>query len=312
MNEYKQRIVFMGTPIFASDILNGLITGGFNVVLGVCQPDKYVGRKKILTACEVKQLCLEKDIPIFTPDRIKNDYDEIFRYEPDLIITCAYGQIIPKALLDYPKYGCINVHGSLLPKYRGASPIQTALLNGDDKTGISLMYMNEKMDEGDILFQDEIDIEIYDTNTILFDKLSKLGLEMLLKHLPDIFDNNINPVKQDDSKATYTHKLDKDIEEINFNDNVLNIYNHIRALLDEPGCYFKIKDKKYKIIKAFYENSDNCNCNTFIGLESDYLRIDGKDGFIKIYEIKPEGKNSMDAKAFYNGVGRSLVGEKIG
>lgn len=312
MNKYQERIVFMGTPTFASKILKGLLVAGFNIVGVVCQPDKLVGRKQLLQACPVKQLSNDENIAVLSPERIRNDYQDILDLNPDLIITCAYGQIIPKQILDYPKYKCINVHASLLPKYRGASPIQSALLNGEDKTGITIMYMNEKMDEGDILFQEEMDIDIYDTNAALFDKLADLGLDLLLKHLPDIFDNNINPIKQNEELVTYASKLNKEIEFIDFNDNVINVYNHIRALLDEPGCYFVCKDKKYKIIKAFFQYQDQTNTNIFIGLENDYLRIDCLDGFIKIYEIKPEGKNTMNAKAFYNGVGRNIVGEKLG
>ena len=312
MNNYKQRIVFMGTPQFASKILEGLLINEYNIVCVVCQPDKAVGRKHLLQACPVKQLSNDKMIPVISPENIKNDYQEILEYKPDLIITCAYGQIIPKQILDYPKYKCINVHASLLPKYRGASPIQSALINGENKTGVSLMYMNEKMDAGDILYQESIDIDIHDTNTSLFAKLADLGLKILLEHLPDIFEDNINPIRQDEDLVTYAKKLDKDIEHISFQDQVINVYNHIRGLLDEPGCYFMIKDRKYKIIKAFYEISDAVNPNTFIGLENDYLRLDCLDGYIKVYEIKPEGKNVMNSKAFHNGVGRTLLGEKLG
>lgn len=312
MNKYSQRIVFMGTPSFASNILSGLIDAGFNIVGAVCQPDAIVGRKKQLKASEVKQTCNLLNVPVFTPEKIRNDYQDILSLKPDLIVTAAYGQIIPKALLDAPKHGCINAHGSLLPKYRGGSPIQRALIDGENKTGISIMYMNEKMDEGDIIVQKEIDIDIHDTNTTLFNKLSDLALNMLIETIPAIFDGNINAHSQDHSVATYAPNLDKQIEHIFFNEDVLKVYNHIRGLLNNPGCYFVIKDKRYRIEKAFFEYDKNVNTNTFIGLENDYLRIDCVDGYIKIYQIKPEGKNSMDAKAFYNGTGRSLVGEKLG
>lgn len=306
------RIVFMGTPKFASDILEGLLEKGFNIIGAVCQPDKEVGRKHELKACEVKQKCLDCDIKVLSPDRIRKTYKEVIDLDPELIITCAYGQIIPKELLDYPKYGCINTHASLLPKYRGASPIQSAILNGDSISGMSLMYMNEKMDEGDIIAQKQIEIDIHDTNATLFDKMSKLALDMLIEYIPRIVSGDINPIKQDDYLASYTYKLDKDIEHISFNDKTINVYNHIRGLLDNPGCFFIAKNKKYKIEKAFYELSDNVEVNTFKGLENDYLRIDCLDGYIKIYDIKPEGKNSMKAKDFFNGAGRSLIGEKLG
>ena len=306
------RIVFMGTPAFASNILEGLIQNGFNIVGAVCQPDKQYGRKKQLKACEVKEKCLELNIPVLCPERIRKQYQEIIDLKPDLIITCAYGQIIPKALLDYPKYGCINVHASLLPKYRGASPIQTAIINGEIITGMSIMFMNEKMDEGDILYQKQIPIDIHDTNTDLFNKMSDLALEMLIEFLPKLFNNDINPIKQDESLVSYAPLLNKDIEHITFNRNVLQVYNHIRGLLDNPGCYFMIDEKRYRIEKVFFEYNENVDPNTFIGLEKDYLRLDCIDGYIKVFNIKPEGKNTMDAKSFYNGVGRNLVGRKLG
>ena len=312
MQGYDQRIVFMGTPDFAANILEGLYKAGFNIVAAVSQPDKEVGRKKILTPSSVKQKAMELGIPVLTPVKVRNEYEDILKYEPDLIITSAYGQIIPKGLLDYPKYRCINTHGSLLPKYRGGAPIQRAIISGEEKTGMSIMYMNEKMDEGDILYQKELAIDIHDTNTDLFAKLSDMALDMLLEFLPKLFEGDIDPKAQDHKQATYAPNLDKQIEHIDFNDDVLKVYNHIRGLLDNPGCYFMMKDRKYKIEKCFFEYDDKVETDTFRGLENDYLRFDCSNGYIKVYLIKPEGKNSMDAKAFYNGVGRSLTGEKLG
>ena len=307
----NEKIVFLGTPDFAANILEGLIKANYNIVAVVTQPDKEVGRKKILTPSPVKEMALKYNLPVLTPYKIRKEYEEVLKYEPDIIISSAYGQIIPSELLDYPKFKCINTHGSLLPKYRGGAPIQRSIINGDTKTGITIMYMNEKMDEGDILYQESIDIDIHDTNASLFRKLSDLSLDMLLKFLPDLFNGNINPIKQNNDEATYAYNLDKEIEHISFKDSTLNVYNHIRGLLDNPGCFFIIKDKKYKIEEAFFELSNNTNTNKFIGLEKDYLRFDCYDGFIKVYKIKPEGKNSMDAKSFFNGVGRSLIGEEL-
>ena len=312
MEGYKQRIVFMGTPEFASNILKGLYEAGFNIVGVVSQPDKEVGRKRILQPSPVKQLALELELPVVTPLKIRNDYEEVLSFDPELIITAAYGQIVPKAILDYPKYKCINTHGSLLPKYRGGAPIQRAIINGEKETGMSIMYMNEKMDEGDILYQKSLPIDIHDTNADLFHKLSNLALEMLLEFLPKFFEGDFTPIKQNHEEATYAYNLDKDIEHISFNDDVLKVYDHIRGLLDNPGCYFMMKDRKYKIEKCFFEYDDKVDPNTFIGLEDDYLRFDCNNGYIKVYMIKPEGKNSMDGKSFYNGAGRNLTGEKLG
>ena len=172
--------------------------------------------------------------------------------------------------------------------------------------------MAVKMDEGDILAQEKIDIDIDDTNTSLFAKLSDLTLKMLLQFLPKLFAGDINPVKQNNDDATYAYNLEKEIEHIYFNDEVLKVYNHIRGLLDNPGCYFIMKDKQYKPTKVGFEICDIVNPNTFVGLEKDYLRFDCSNGFIKVYMIKPEGKNVMDAKSFFNGTGRNLIGEKLG
>ena len=312
MNAYKQRIVFMGTPKFAADILDGLFADGYNIVAVVTQPDKEFGRKKQLKASEVKMKAMELGIPVLTPAKIRKEYAEVLSYEPDLVITSAYGQIIPSEILDYPKYKCINTHGSLLPFYRGGAPIQRSIINGDKETGMTIMYMNEKMDEGDILYQKAIPIDIHDTSADMFDKLSVLALEMLREFLPKLFAGDINPEKQDNDKATYAHNLEKELEHIDFNDDVLSVYNHVRGLLDNPGAYVYIKDKKCKMEKVFFEYAENTDQSTFKGLEKDYLRFDAQNGYLKVYQIKPEGKNSMDAKSFYNGAGRNLVGEKLG
>ena len=308
----NEKIVFMGTPSFAANVLEGLISAGFNIVGVVTQPDKEYGRKRELKPSEVKLVALKHNIPVLTPAKIRKEYEEVLAFEPDLIISSAYGQIIPKELLDYPKYKCINTHGSLLPKYRGGAPIQRSIINGDSKTGITIMYMNEKMDEGDILYQESIDIDINDTNSTLFAKLSDLALKMLLEFLPKLFVGDIKPIAQNHEEATYAYNLEKEIEHISFNDSTINVYNHIRGLLDNPGCYFVLKDKKYKIEKVGFENCSGTKPSTFIGLENNYLRLDCIDGFIKVYTIKPEGKNSMDCKSFFNGAGRNLVGETLG
>lgn len=305
------RIVFMGTPLFAKNVLEKLLDNDFNIVLVVSQEDKKVGRKQILTPSIVKEYATSKNIPVFTPHKIRNEYEEILKYEPDLIIACAYGQIIPEELLNYPKYKCINTHGSLLPKYRGGAPIQWAIINGEEKTGITLMYMSKKMDEGDIIVQKEMDIDIKDTNTILFDKLSILAGDMLVKYLPQIINGEINSHPQNHEDATYAYNLKKEDEYINFNRPVKEVYNHIRGLLDNPGAYSIFEDKKIKWINVFYEEKDNTIPLEFKGLENEYLRIDCIGGYIKVYKLKPEGKNEMDAKSYFNGQGRNLIGKKF-
>ena len=304
------RIVFMGTPEFASNVLKGLVENNYNIVGVVSQPDKEVGRKRILKPSPVKEMALNYGLKVLTPVKIRKEYEEVLSLEPDLIITCAYGQIIPKALLEYPKYKCINTHGSLLPKGRGGAPIQRSIMNGEDKTGITIMFMNEKMDEGDILYQEEMPIDIHDTNATLFNKLSDLALQILLKFLPEYIKGNYTAIKQDNAEATYTYNITKEEEFISFNEDVKKVYDHIRGLLDNPGAYFVANDKKYKLISVDFEYCNDTDAGLIRGLENNYFRIDAINGFIKVLKIKPEGKNEMDARSFFNGAGRSLVNIK--
>lgn len=304
------RIVFMGTPEFASNVLKGLVENNYNIVGVVSQPDKEVGRKRILTPSPVKEMALNYGLKVLTPVKIRKEYEEVLSLEPDLIITCAYGQIIPKELLDYPKYKCINTHGSLLPKGRGGAPIQRSIMNGEDKTGITIMFMNEKMDEGDILYQEEMPIDIHDTNATLFNKLSDLALQMLLKFLPEYIKGNYKAIKQDNAEATYTYNITKEEEFISFNEDVKKVYDHIRGLLDNPGAYFVANDKKYKLISVDFEYCNDTDAGLIRGLENNYFRIDAINGFIKVLKIKPEGKKEMDARSFFNGAGRNLVNVK--
>lgn len=307
----NERIVFMGTPNFAANVLEGLLSSNYNVVGVVTQTDKKVGRKQVLTPSPVKEVALKHNLKVFTPICIKDDYQNIIDLDPELIITCAYGQFIPNELIEYPKYKSINTHGSLLPKYRGGAPIQWSIINGDKKTGISIIYMTKKMDAGDILYTKEIDIDINDTNATLFEKLSDVARDSLLEFLPLFFKGEFNRVPQIESEATFAYNLTKQDEYINFNDDVLKVYNHIRGLLDNPGAYSIMHDKKYKLIKVGFDYSDNTSPCIFKGIEHDYLRIDCQNGFIKVFEIRPEGKNTMDGKSFYNGSGKALVGEKF-
>lgn len=196
----------------------------------------------------------------------------------------------------------------MLPKYRGGAPIQWSIINGDEKTGISIIYMTKKMDAGDILYMKDLDIDIRDTNASLFNRLSDLARECILDFLPNFFEGKFERIAQDESLVSFSYNLTKEDEYIHFNNDVLKVYNHIRGLLDEPGAYSILNGRKYKLIEIFYEYSDNCSPCAFKGLEKDYLRIDCRNGFIKVYKIRPEGKNTMDAKSFYNGAGKNLVG----
>ena len=283
------KIVFMGTPEFSVPILEGLIEN-YDVIGVVTQPDKEVGRNHVIKFSKVKEVALANDIRVFQPIKIREDYDDIVKLNPDLIVTCAYGQIIPKVLLDLPKYGCINVHASLLPKLRGGAPIHRAILNGDMKTGITIMYMDEHMDTGDIIQSEEVLIEKDDTVGTLHDKLSVMGKELLLNVLNKYKDGNFPHVRQDDSEATYAPIIKREDELVDFNKTSLEIYNKIRGLNPCPVAYAILDGKVMKL----YASSIKDNVYTFkkngeiVRVYSDGIGVSTKDSEIVITEIKPE------------------------
>ena len=210
------KVIFMGTPDFAVPVLEGLIEN-YEVILVVSQPDKKVGRKQELKNTPIKEVALKHNIPVFQPIKIREDYDEIIKLNPDIIVTCAYGQIIPKVILDCPKLGCINVHASLLPKLRGGAPIHKAIIDGYKTTGITIMYMDVKMDDGDIISQKEIEILDSDNLESLHDKLSVLGKELLLETLPSIINGTNERIKQDEAEVTFAYNIKREEEHIDFN-----------------------------------------------------------------------------------------------
>ena len=306
--EKELRVVFMGTPRFSVPVLEALIDN-YNVVAVVTQPDKAIGRGGKIGITPIKQVAINHNILVIQPKRIKEEYEEIIALEPDIIITCAYGQIIPKALLDYPKYGCINVHASLLPKLRGGAPIQRAIMNGYKKTGITIMYMEEKMDSGDMIEQEQIEIFDTDNYKTLHDKLSKLGSELLIKALPNILSGNINPIKQNEEEVTYGFNISKEDEKINFAKAKNEIHNQIRGLDGFSGAYCIFDGKRLKVWQS--KVTDNHFSNLLDGeitkIYKDGIGVKVSDGEIIFTIVQPEGKKMMPALAFANGV--NLVGK---
>lgn len=305
------KIVFMGTPEFSVPILEGLIEN-YDVIGVVTQPDKEVGRSHVIKFSKVKEVALANDIRVFQPVKVREDYDDIVKLNPDLIVTCAYGQIIPKVLLDLPKYGCINVHASLLPKLRGGAPIHRAILNGDMKTGITIMYMDEHMDTGDIIQSEEVLIEKDDTVGTLHDKLSVMGKELLLNVLNKYKDGNFPHVRQDDSEATYAPIIKREDELVDFNKTSLEIYNKIRGLNPFPVAYATLDGKVMKL----YASSIKDNVYTskkngeIVRVYNDGIGVSTRDSEIVITEIKPEGKRKMSVKEYLNGIDKeSLIGK---
>lgn len=310
MNNLK--IVYMGTPDFSVAPLDELIKNKYNVLAVVTQPDKEVGRKKEIKFSPVKEYALSNNIKVLQPEKIRNDYKEIIELNPDIIITCAYGQFIPKELLTYPKYKCINIHASLLPKLRGGAPIHKAIIDGYDKTGITIMYMDEKMDSGDIIYQEEIKIEDSDNVGTLFDKLSILGSKMIIKILPDIISGNINPIKQNEEEVTYAYNITREEEKIDFNKTSREVFNHIRGLNPWPVSYSTLDDKKVKIYESKIGNSNKKGIpGEIINIYKDGIGVKTIDGEIIIYELQFEGKKKVFVKDYLNGLQdkNSLIGK---
>ena len=304
------KVVFMGTPDFAVPILNGLIDN-YDVIGVVTQPDKEVGRKQELTFSPIKKVAVEHNIKVLQPTKIRNEYQEVLSLDPDIIVTCAYGQIIPKEILDYPKYGCINVHASLLPKLRGGAPIHRAILNGDKKTGITIMYMDEGMDTGDIISTEEVEI----TNDMcvgeLHDILSEMGKELLIKTLPSILDGTNNRVKQNNDEATFGKIIKREDEVVDFNETTINVHNKIRGLSPFPCAYSLLDNKIIKIYKAkIGESNKNGEPGEIINIYKDGVGVKTNDGEIVLLEIKPEGKKKMSVSDYLNGINKQeLIGK---
>lgn len=306
------KVVFMGTPEFSVPVLKQLIENT-NVVLVVTKEDKEVGRKRVLTPSPVALVALENGIEVFKPHRLRQDYQKIIDSNPDIIITCAYGQIVPKAILDCPPLGCINVHASLLPKYRGASPITQAIMNGEKKTGITIMYMEEGIDTGNIIHASEIPIEPSDTYGTLAEKLSDLGANLLIKTLPSIIDNTNFSLPQDESEATYVGLLKREDERLNFYDKAQNIVNKIRALNPEPSANMLVDGEEWKVLSAEIGDKKLGEVGLISEIGKDYFCVNCEDGTVKIKEIKPFGKKRMLVKDFLNGYKKeNLMNKKVG
>ncbi len=304
------KTVFMGTPDFALPILETLINNT-NVVLVVTQPDKEVGRKKVLTPSPVKTCALAHHIPVFQPAKIRVDYEEIKKYEPDLIVTCAYGQIIPVAVLSIPRLGCINVHASLLPKYRGGAPIHHAIINGEKETGITIMYMDEGMDTGDIIAMAKEPITETDNVETMHNKLSKLGSELLLNTLPNIINGTNKRSKQNNEEATYAKIIKREDEHLNFHEPALNVSNRIRGLNSWPLAYLLLNNEEYKILEGYIGEETTCLPGTIVGLKKDAIGIACQDKVYYITKLKPFGKKAMLTKDYLNGVKKENLLHKI-
>lgn len=292
----------MGTPSFAVSILEALIEKT-NVVMVVSQPDREKDRKGNVIYSPCKSIAINNNIPVFQPLKIREEYQTILDKKPDIIVTAAYGQIIPIELLNYPKYGCINVHGSLLPKLRGGAPIHHAIMNGDKEAGVTIMYMDKKMDAGDIISQRSIEIDDDMILDKLYYKLSLLGRDLLMDTLPSIIDGTNNRIKQNEDEVTFGYNITKEEEKINFNDKIDNVYNKIRGLSSIPGAYAIINGKRMKIYMAEKTNIiSDAIPGTILDINSGGIFVSTNDYVIKLTDIKLEGKKRCLVKDFINGI----------
>lgn len=294
----------MGTPDFAVPCLEKLIASDNEVLAVFTQPDKPVGRKQILTAPPVKDCAVKNNIPVYQPVSFKTDstgIEILKKLNPDIIIVVAYGKILPKEIIELPKYGCINVHASLLPKYRGAAPIQWSILNGDEETGVTIMQMDEGLDTGDMLYVEKTKININETAEELFDRLSVIGADALLKALDLIKNNEIAPVKQDDSKATHVSKITKELSNIDWNRTALEIHNQVRGLQSWPCAQTLLNGKTLKIHKTKLSNITADKAGKVVENKNTIVVCCGDGKCLEITELQAEGKKRMPVKAFLQG-----------
>ena len=317
------KIIFMGTPDFAVVPLEEIYKAGHEIVLIVTQPDKPRGRSGKLAPSPVKSWALEHDIEVFQPKKIRDEesVDYLSKIECDIAVVAAFGQILPKSILDMPRYGCINVHASLLPKYRGAAPIQWAILNGEKKSGVTIMQMGEGLDDGDMLLTREVMLDGTETGGSLFDDLALLGGKAVVEALELIEQGSINPVKQDESAATHVSMISKELGRINWSDAAERIERYVRGLNPWPSAYSSFRGKNLKIWRSHVVSSDELDSNgvnaadykdgqvCFVNKKCVFVATG--DGVLSLDEIQLEGKKRMEIAPFLLG-NDVLLGEELG
>ncbi|MCD2478757.1 methionyl-tRNA formyltransferase [Mammaliicoccus lentus] len=307
------KIVFMGTPDFSTGVLEMLIQE-YDVIAVVTQPDRPVGRKKILTPPPVKKVALEHNIPVYQPEKLNNssELEEIINLKPDLIVTAAFGQLLPKSLLDAPKHKAINVHASLLPKYRGGAPIHYAVMNGEKKTGITIMYMAEKLDAGNIISQDEVEILENDIVGEVHDKLATLGTDLLKRTLPTIFNGTNDSIVQDDSLATFASNISREDERIDWTKDAQTIHNHIRGLSPWPVAYTTMDGKNLKLWRSEIVENVKGEPGEIIETTKDAIIVaTGSEDGVALTEIQLAGKKRVKTRDYISGLQSKIDGTKL-
>jgi methionyl-tRNA formyltransferase len=310
-----KRIIFMGTPAFGAYILQQLLEVEqqlFEVVAVISQPDKPVGRKRVLQQTPVKAVGQQYDLPVLQPAKIGDIYDELVALAPDLIITAAYGQIVPKKILDLPTDKCINVHGSLLPKYRGGAPIQHAIIDGQMETGITIMYMAEKMDAGAMLAQVAVPITQEDTQETMFEKLQVIGAKLLIDMLPRFFNREIDAEAQNEDDVTYAPTIKKDDCKIDWTKGALMIFNQVRGLYPRPAAFTTLHGEQIKVYAvAVVAGAPTTRPGTIMKVEKEAVHVATGDGVIALEDIQLSGKKRQSIAEFMGGTGRKLFVEGV-
>lgn len=308
-------IIFMGTPDFSVPILKGLVNANYEVKAVVTQPDKKVGRKQKLTKTPAKVAAEELKIPVYQPVKLSGSTEmaDLIAMHADFIVTAAYGQFLPTKFLNSVKIAAVNVHGSLLPKYRGGAPIQYSLINGDQQTGVTIMEMVKKMDAGDMYAQKAIDIEKDDTAGSLFDKLSYVGRDLLLETLPKIANGTATKTPQNEAEVVFSPNIKKSQEQITTKMTAQEANNLLRALNPDPGAYLLINGKRFKVWRAeVASDKTNLEAGSVVANKGRFALSFANGTVLNLLEVQPAGKKRMDVKSFLNGQGSKFnVGEKI-
>lgn len=296
------KIVYMGTPDFAVYGLKAIVEAGHEVAAVITQPDKAKGRSKALVPTPVKEQAIEYDIPVYQPEKVREDsiVDMLKKIAPEVIVVAAYGQILPESILSIPPYGCINIHASLLPKYRGAAPIEWSIIDGEKTTGVTTMYMEKGLDTGDMIEKTEVDIEDTDTGASLHDKLAAAGAELIVSTLKAVENGTATRTKQDDEKSCYAKMLSREMGNIDFSRDASYIERLIRGLNPWPCAYTSLDGKNLKIFKADVVEKSGNPGEIIEVTRKTFTVACGKDALV-IRNLQPEGKKPMDTVAFLNG-----------
>jgi methionyl-tRNA formyltransferase len=310
------KIVFMGTPQFSVPVLQNLISNDYDVIGVVTQPDRPVGRKKVMTPPPVKVEAEKHGISVYQPEKIKvkEELEKVLALKPDLIVTAAFGQILPKELLEAPQFGCINVHASLLPELRGGAPIHYSIIQGKKSTGVTIMYMVEKLDAGDMISSVEVEIDERDHVGTLHDKLSEAGAQLLVDTLPDLLNGKITPQEQDESKVTFAWNIKREQEKIDWSKTGEEIYNHVRGMHPWPVAYTMMDGSVLKVWWSEKVKGSGGSPGEITSIDDDGIVIaTGNNTSIKITDLQPSGKKRMSARDYLRGAGSFIEkGMKLG